>query len=115
MSRSLLTSKGLPNTIWPKAIATSVYLLNISPIRSVENMTHYEALRGMKPMVKHLKVFRCIGFLLIESQKLQNLNSKSEKCIFVGYCVESKAYKLYNPITSGVVVSTNVYFHEGAL
>lgn len=114
MGRNLLTSKGLPNTIWASAIGIFVYLLNISPIRNMENMTHYEAFGSMNPMVKHIKVFRCIGFSLIHSHKLQKLDPKLVKCIFVGYCAASKAYKLYNSITGGVVVSRDVYFHEGA-
>ena len=42
------------------------------------------------------------------------LYSKSEKCTFISYCSDSKAYKLYNPITGKVVVSRNVVFNENA-
>ena len=34
------------------------------------------------------------------------------KTIFIGYCVESKAYRLYEPIKGVVIVSHNVTFNE---
>ncbi|XP_058000540.1 uncharacterized protein LOC110654465 [Hevea brasiliensis] len=43
MARSLLKGKGLPNQHWAEAIATVVYLLNISPTKVVLNQTPYEA------------------------------------------------------------------------
>lgn len=45
---------------------------------------------------------------------IRKLDNKSEKCILVGYCLESKEYKLYNPLTCKVIESRNVVFHEGS-
>ncbi|KAL3533483.1 hypothetical protein ACH5RR_007004 [Cinchona calisaya] len=53
MARSLLKGKGLPNQYWVEAIATSVYLLNISPTKAVMNQTPHKAWRGTKPSVSH--------------------------------------------------------------
>ena len=47
-------------------------------------------------------------------EKKGKLYDKSEKCIFVGYCEASKAYKLYNPIKKKVIVSRDVIFNEEA-
>ena len=35
MARSLLKGKELPNYFWAEAVATSVYLLNLSPTKAV--------------------------------------------------------------------------------
>ena len=35
MARILLQAKGLPNQFWGKAVATAVYILNLSPTRAV--------------------------------------------------------------------------------
>lgn len=112
MARSFLKEGGLPNQYWAEAIATLVYLLNLSPTKVVKNCTPYEAWRGIKPIVSHLRIFGCIAFTLIPSQHHQNLDSKVEKCIFIGYSTKSKAYKLYNPITLKVIVSRDVVFNE---
>ncbi|KAK2986468.1 hypothetical protein RJ640_000222 [Escallonia rubra] len=49
MARSMLQAKGLSNQFWAEAVATSVYLLNLSPTRAVMNQTPLEAWRGTKP------------------------------------------------------------------
>lgn len=42
------------------------------------------------------------------------LEEKSEKCIFIGYSHQSKAYKLYNPTKKIMVINRNVEFNEKA-
>lgn len=93
---------------------TAVYLMNISPTDAVIGKTPYEVWNGMKPLVSHLRVFRCIAHSLIPVQKLHKLDDESEKCIHIGYCTQSKVYKLYNLITRKVVVSRDVVFNESA-
>jgi len=76
------------------------------------NQTLYEAWKGRKPPVSHLKIFRCIAYGLDNSQSCQKLDVKSKKCIFVGYNSQSKAYKLYNPASGKVIIGRDVVFHE---
>jgi hypothetical protein len=40
------------------------------------------------------------------------LDDRSEKCIFTGYSEQSKAYRLYNPITTKFIISRDVEFKE---
>jgi len=89
-------------------------MLNISPTKAVLNQTPYEAWRGNKPKVSHLRVFGCIAYSLVNSQARYKLDEKSKKCIFVGYSTQSKAYKLYNPLSGKIVISRNVMFNEDA-
>ena len=42
------------------------------------------------------------------------MDDKSFKFIFIGYNSKSKAYKLFDPYNSKVVVSRDVEFNEGA-
>ena len=42
----------------------------------------------------------------------RKLDDRSERCIFVGYSEESRAYKLYNPITKKYVINRDVQFKE---
>ncbi len=110
MARSLLKAKELPDHFWGEAVATVVYLLNISPTKAVLNQTPYEAWMGKKPWVSHLKVFVCVAYSLINFRS--KLDEKSEKCIFIGYSPHSKAYRLYNPISGKVIISRDVVFYE---
>ena len=109
----MMQAKGLPICFWAEAVATAVYLLNLSPTRAVRNQTPYEAWTGRRPMVSHLRVFGCIAYALIKTHS-QKFDEKSEKYVFVGYCSESKAYKLYNPISGKITISRDVVFNEDA-
>lgn len=51
MSRSMLKAKKMSNRLWGEAIATEVYLLNLSPTKAVKNQTPYGACQGCKPWV----------------------------------------------------------------
>lgn len=113
MARSMLKSKGLPDNFWAEGVAAAVYLLNISPTKSVWNMTPYEAWYGNKPSVSHLRVFGCLCYALRTTEK-HKLEEKSQKYIFIGYCSQLKAYRLYNPTRKTIVVSRDVVFDEQA-
>ena len=88
MACSLLKGKQLPNQYWAEAVATTIYLVNLSSSKAVLDQTPYEAWKGVKPSIAHLKVFGCIAYALTNSSHLKKLDEKSKKCIFVGYCTE---------------------------
>ncbi|KAI5406878.1 hypothetical protein KIW84_053229 [Lathyrus oleraceus] len=48
----------------------------------------------------------------VTDHKRKKLDSKGEKCIFLGVSDASKAYKLYNPSTKKIVISRDVVFDE---
>jgi hypothetical protein len=108
----MLKEKGLPKQFWAEAVACSVYLLNRCPTKSVKNVTPQEAWSGYKPSVAHLRIFGCVAYAQVPEAKRRKLDDRGEKCIFIGYSEESKAYKLYNPLTNKVVVSRDVVFSE---
>ncbi|GJR53335.1 retrovirus-related pol polyprotein from transposon TNT 1-94 [Tanacetum coccineum] len=111
MARSMLKSKGLPNSFWVEGVTSAVYLLNLSPTKAVWNQTPYEAWSGNKPFVSHLRVFGCLCYALQTTQK-HKLADKSKKFIFVGYCIQSKAYRLYDPTSETIVVSMLGIMHS---
>ena len=44
----------------------------------------------------------------------RKLDAKSIKCIFIGYCDDHKAYKMFDPSAHKVFPSRDVIFHEDA-
>ncbi|GKA40284.1 retrovirus-related pol polyprotein from transposon TNT 1-94 [Tanacetum coccineum] len=78
MARSILKSKELPANFWVEGVVAVVYLLNISPTKSVWNMTLYEAWYGNKPSVSHLRIFGCLCYALRTTEK-HILEEKSQK------------------------------------
>ncbi|CAO2836221.1 unnamed protein product [Amaranthus hypochondriacus] len=113
MTRSILKERGLPKQFWAEVVAWTTYILNRCPTKSVKDMTPQEAWSGEKPNVEHFRVFGCIAYAQIPEAKRKKLDDRGEKCIFIGYSSQSKAYKLYNPISGKLIESRDVIFSEG--
>lgn len=104
--------KNLPNIFWSKAVATFLYFLNRCLVRSVQNITPYQAWFGRKPNISHLRVFGCISYAHVPTEKRGNLDDKSVKSIFIGCSKETKGYILYNLQTEKLMISLDVLFDE---
>jgi hypothetical protein len=105
MAESMLRENNLSNDYWDEAVSYLVYILNISPTTSVRDKVPQEAWSGTMINVSHFKNFGCIVFAHIPEEMRKNLENRSEKCIFIRYNEQSKAYILYNPVTKKFLVS----------
>ena len=72
--------------------------------------TPAEMYYGVKPCVKRLHVFGCVAYRLISKQFRNKFDSKTEKCIFIGY--SENGYRLYDPIGDKIKFARNVIFDE---
>ncbi|MCO5571782.1 hypothetical protein L7F22_025530 [Adiantum nelumboides] len=77
-------------------------------------MTLEEKFIGKKLDVSHFKVFGCIAYVHVPDELRTKLDPKVKKSIFIGYSIEQKGYKCYNPVTRQVRVSRDVVFDEMA-
>ncbi|MCO5554156.1 hypothetical protein L7F22_007682 [Adiantum nelumboides] len=92
---------------------TSIHLMNMSPIEALTRLTPKEAYLGIKPNVSTLKVFGCVAaYMHILDEKRRKLDVKSERCVFTGYDMYSKGYRLVNPDTNKIHISRDVIFDE---
>ena len=114
MARSMLKDKNLPNKFWAEAVYTAVYLQNRLPTKAVNKRTPLKAWSGHRPSVSHLRIFGCICYIYVPSEKRHKLEGKAEKGIFLGYSSQSKGYRVYNPQNNKVQVSRDVVFDEDA-
>ncbi|KAK2967442.1 hypothetical protein RJ640_022374 [Escallonia rubra] len=89
------------NMIFPLEVSNVDKKVLIASERNATNLWHLR--------YGHLHVR---GLKLLSQKVHQKLDEKSEKCIFIGYCSHSKAYRLYNPINGKVIISRNVVFDE---
>ena len=51
----------------------------------------------------------------VQKDKRKALQPKSEHCIFLGYPLDYRGWKCYNPLTKKVVISWDVVFVESEL
>ncbi|KAG7564133.1 Zinc finger CCHC-type [Arabidopsis suecica] len=112
MTRSILKHMNMPNYLWGEAVRHATYLINRVGTRVLSTKTPYEAFKGRKPNVEHLRVFGCIGYAKTESPHLKKLDDRSRVLVHLGTETGSKAYRLLDPTTQKVTVSRDVVFDE---
>ena len=61
-----------------------------------------------------IRIISSIAYVHIPDEKRQKLDPMSEKCILIGYTLEKKGYKCFNPSIRMVRVSRDVVFDESA-
>eukprot|EP00253_Pinus_taeda_P034462 PITA_34462 len=83
-ARSMLSGVGLGQEFWAKEVDIACYLINRSPSIALEDKTPQEVWTGKKPSLSHLRVFGCDAYVHVPKKKRTKLDSKSEKCIFIG-------------------------------
>lgn len=85
--------------------------------------TPYELYKGRKPNISHLRVFGCKFFILNNGKEsFGKFDAKADEVIFLGYSLQTKAYRVFNRKTLCVEESvhvvcdeTNYFVQESAL
>ena len=99
----------LPVSFWGYALETAAHILNRAPSKSVKT-TPFEEWHGTKPKLSHLKIWGCEAY--VRKLHLDKLESKADKCIFVGYPKETCGYTFYNQSESKTFVAKTGHFLE---
>ena len=108
----MLYYKGLHNKFWFEAICCANYILNRVPTKEVLQVTPEEKWNGRKTDISNFKKFCSECWAHIPDDKHKKLEPKFHKCIFIGYSEDSKAYRLFNPSTQGVIIWHDVKFNK---
>lgn len=109
----MLHTKQLKLNLWGEATQTAAYQLNRTASRTrSHNLTPYELWTGHIPSVSHLRIFGCVAYAHIPKVNRQKLDPKSVKTFFVGYCSDTKAYRLWDAKLQRMLVSRDVIFDE---
>jgi hypothetical protein len=108
----MLQDQSFPLYLWAEASATAVYLQNRSPHRILGKMTPEKAFTGRRLDVEHIRIFGCLTFSHVPSERRTKLEPTAQQGILVGYSKVSKSYHIYIPPLRRVVVSRDVRFEE---
>ena len=99
----------LPKSFWGYALETVAYIINRVPSKSVE-VTPYEIWTNKKPNLSYMKIWGCPAY--VKRTISDKLESRSDKCLFVGYLKETKGYQFYNTLEQRLFVSKHAVFLE---
>ena len=109
---ALLLTANLPEHYWEEARRTAGYIRNriTGAHPSIDPQSPFEKFFGIKPHIRHFKVFGVWAFPKIPV-KPKDHTARSQQGVFVGYDDTAMGgYKVYLPETNEFVVSTHVTF-----
>ena len=109
---ALLNEAKLPGSFWWDALSAYAHVRNCSPTAALPLGTPYEHWHGSKPDVSHFRVFGCTAYVHIKKDKRAQLQPHTEKCVFIGYPSNYKAWLFWNPATKKTVISNSAEFDE---
>jgi hypothetical protein len=110
--RALLLSVSIHKHFWGEAALTAIYTINRVPSPTTLNWSPYELLHGSPPDYRSFRIFGCVCFVLLPPHERTKLEPHSRLCCFLGYGIEHKGYRCYDPISKRLRISRHVTFWE---
>jgi len=102
--RSMIHHRSVPKQMWAEALATAVYVRNRVTSRVIpSHLTPYHIWKKETPILSNLRVFGCKCWYVVPKKFVSKLDERSAPAIFVGYATRSKAYKLIDIATHGML------------
>jgi len=111
-ARSMRIQSGLPKAFWVEAINTTAYLINTGPSIPLNYQLAEEVWSGKEVKLSHLRIFGCVSYILIDSNRRDKLNPKVRKCYFIGYGSDMYGYMFWDNQNKKVIRRRNVTFDD---
>jgi hypothetical protein len=108
--RCLLDHSRMDKVMWGEASHHAVHLLNITPSRSLGNITSHEAAYGVVPDVSKLRVSGCVAFATLPYPKM--LDDNVVRATSLGHIGYGKYRLLLPGPYYKIFVATSVKFDE---
>lgn len=112
VARALLFHSHMPIHFWGSVVLIASYFINRVPTPKLGNKTPFELMFHKLPSYTHLKSFGCFCYASNLLAHIIKFDSKSRRCLFIGYPTRVKGYKLYDLDTKTTVISRDVVFYE---
>ncbi|GKA43460.1 putative reverse transcriptase domain-containing protein [Tanacetum coccineum] len=111
-ARTMLADSKLPTTFWAEAVNTACYVQNRVLVIKPHNKTPYELFHGRTPSLSFMRPFGCPVTILNTLNHLGKFDGKAGEVFFVGYSVNSKAFRVFNSRTRIVEETLHITFLE---
>jgi hypothetical protein len=95
----------LPLCFWAECVSTAVHVINHLPTPLLSHKTPFEKLFGKLLSYSHLAYATVVHVP-------HKFAPRAQRCVFLGYPIGQKAYKLYDLTTHKMFTSRDVVFHE---
>nr|GEX30640.1 retrovirus-related Pol polyprotein from transposon TNT 1-94 [Tanacetum cinerariifolium] len=111
-ARTMLIFSRAPLFLWAEVIAIACFTQNRFIIHRRFNKTPYELINGRKPNISFLHVFGALCYPKNDRKDIRKLGAKGDIGFFIGYSVDSCAYRIYSRRTKKIIETMNVSFDE---
>ncbi|GKB28479.1 retrovirus-related pol polyprotein from transposon TNT 1-94 [Tanacetum coccineum] len=112
VARTMLADSKLPTTFWAEAVNTACYVQNRVLVVKPHNKTPYELFHGRTPTLSFMRPFGCPVTILNTIDHLGKFDGKADEGFFVGYSLNSKAFRVFNSRTRIVEENLHIRFSE---
>jgi hypothetical protein len=106
------TISSVPPHFWVDIVSTTSYLINIQPSSALQGDIPFERLYGKTFDYSRLHHFGCVCYVLLTPHECIKLIAQYVECIFLGYSVEHKGCRCWDPVTRRMRTSRDVVFDE---
>ncbi|GKB25214.1 putative ribonuclease H-like domain-containing protein, partial [Tanacetum coccineum] len=111
-ARTMLADSKLPTTFWAVAVNTACYVQNRVLVVKPHNTTPYELFHGRTPTLSFMRPFEYHVTILNTIDNLGKFDGKANEGFFVGYSLNSKAFRVFNSRTRIVEENLHIRFSE---
>nr|GEZ28634.1 retrovirus-related Pol polyprotein from transposon TNT 1-94 [Tanacetum cinerariifolium] len=95
-----------------EAVSTACYVQNKVLVTKSHNKTLYELLHGRTPALSFMRPFGCPVTILNTIDHLGKFDGKADEGFFIGYLLNSKAFRVFNGRTRIVEETLHIRFSE---
>ncbi|GJW44379.1 retrovirus-related pol polyprotein from transposon TNT 1-94 [Tanacetum coccineum] len=106
-ARTMLADSKLPTTFWAEAVNTACYVQNRVLVVKPHNKTPCELFHGRTPTLSFMRPFGCPVTILNTIDHLGKFDGKADEGFFIGYSLNSKAFRVFNSRTG--IVEENLH------
>ncbi|GJS73483.1 retrovirus-related pol polyprotein from transposon TNT 1-94 [Tanacetum coccineum] len=109
-ARTMLADSKLPTTFWAEVVNTACYVQNRVLVVKPHNKTPYELFHGRTSTLSFMRPFGCPVTILNTINHLDKFDGKADEGFFVGYSLNSKAFRVFNSRTRIVEENLHIRF-----
>ncbi|GJQ96291.1 retrovirus-related pol polyprotein from transposon TNT 1-94 [Tanacetum coccineum] len=110
--RTMLADSKLSTTFWAEAVNTACYVQNRVLVVKPHNKTPYELFHGRTPTLSFMRPFGYHVTILNTIDQLGKFDGKADEGFFIGYSLNSKAFRVFNSRIRIVEENLHIRFSE---
>ena len=111
LTNAMLIESGAHLHFWGEVILTACHVLYRVPHKK-SHTTHFEMWKGHKPNLGYLRVWGCLAYVRLTDPKIPKLGIRATTCAFLGYTINSAAYRFFDLENKIIFESGDAIFHE---